>query len=291
MKLYIIGNGFDLSHNLKTRYSDFKLFLEEQGSIESKDFVDKLDSVFDENELWKDFEKILGELDVDDIFNKFECYLQPMDENWKDQYWHDFTYEVSRYMDFTNDIDKWLIKWINNINISEESKKMFDLKSEDLYLSFNYTKTLEELYNIDGQSVLHIHGMINSVDEELILGHNNKYEMAMRGEEVDIRVQEFYSIMEEYFNATFKPTQELIAKHEYFFKSLDKVTEIIVIGHSLSDVDMPYFEKIKDSVCLVDWTITCFEKSDMLWARRQLEKLKIIDYRIICSDTLYEYKN
>ena len=26
-KLYIIGNGFDIAHNLKTRYSDFRCYL------------------------------------------------------------------------------------------------------------------------------------------------------------------------------------------------------------------------------------------------------------------------
>lgn len=63
MKLYIIGNGFDLIHGMKTSYSDFKDWLLSVGYIE---ILEELQSIYkiqenDEFLLWSDFEKALGE--------------------------------------------------------------------------------------------------------------------------------------------------------------------------------------------------------------------------------------
>lgn len=45
--------------------------------------------------------------------------------------------------------------------------------NEDIFLNFNYTTTLESLY--EAQNVTHIHGCRNNCDE-LIIGHNNDSE-------------------------------------------------------------------------------------------------------------------
>ena len=71
MKLYIIGNGFDLMHGMKTSYSDSKDWLLSVGCTE---IVEELQSIYkiQENEecvLWADFEKALGEYDVDVALN------------------------------------------------------------------------------------------------------------------------------------------------------------------------------------------------------------------------------
>ena len=54
--------------------------------------------------------------------------------------------------------------------------------------------------------------------------------------------------IEGYYEQSMKYTSGIIDQNAAFFDSLKDIKRIVVIGHSLADVDMPYFEKIMDSV-------------------------------------------
>lgn len=41
--LYIVGNGFDLAHGLKTKYNDFRNWLEESGF---HSFVNRMEALY-----------------------------------------------------------------------------------------------------------------------------------------------------------------------------------------------------------------------------------------------------
>lgn len=45
-----------------------------------------------------------------------------------------------------------------------------------------------------------------------------------------------------------KNVREFLRINDRFFKSLDGVDKIYIIGHSLGDVDIPYFKKILENV-------------------------------------------
>ena len=67
MKLYIIGNSFDLMRYMKSRYSDLKKRLIMNGHF---DIIEEFQSVFRSKQdndylLWMDFEKAIGEYDID----------------------------------------------------------------------------------------------------------------------------------------------------------------------------------------------------------------------------------
>ena len=57
--LFIIGNGFDLWHNLPTNYKDFYQ--------QYREYLDQIEHYFpnglQEEELWSDFENVLGKFD------------------------------------------------------------------------------------------------------------------------------------------------------------------------------------------------------------------------------------
>lgn len=52
------------------------------------------------------------------------------------------------------------------------------------------------------------------------------------------------SLIENYYDESAKKTNEVLAKNQLYFKSLEDIKNIVVIGHSLSDVDYPYFKEI-----------------------------------------------
>ncbi|AGL03681.1 hypothetical protein Desgi_4443 [Desulfoscipio gibsoniae DSM 7213] len=51
-------------------------------------------------------------------------------------------------------------------------------------------------------------------------------------------------IIEDYYDNSAKKTSDVLAKNQQYFKSLENIRSIVVIGHSLSDVDYPYFKEI-----------------------------------------------
>ncbi len=76
--------------------------------------------------------------------------------------------------------------------------------------------------------------------------------------EADVRVAEGNQIVDSYFSATFKPTTQIIARNQPFFANLKSIRRIFVMGHSLEEVDAPYFAEIIRNIdsSSVRWTIS-----------------------------------
>lgn len=58
--------------------------------------------------------------------------------------------------------------WVNDIEVS--GMRIFDFDSGAKFIIFNYTETLERLYSIPADRILHIHGKAHS-DSGIIVGH------------------------------------------------------------------------------------------------------------------------
>jgi len=151
------------------------------------------------------------------------------------------------------------------------------------FLTFNYTPTLADLYGVPLERTLHIHGASSDDDQELILGHG--WNPAMRKslndrpdiEDVDTRMIEANQILDQYFSATFKPSQQLIAQHQEFFQALDTVTQVTVLGHSLSDVDAEYFRALLavPAVASASWTVACRHNGDAAEKTERVTRLGV----------------
>ena len=55
-----------------------------------------------------------------------------------------------------------------------------------------------------------------------------------------------------------KNTQAVIAENEAFFGNLADVTDVYVLGHSMAEVDLPYFERVRDVVNEGSYGISLF---------------------------------
>lgn len=67
-----------------------------------------------------------------------------------------------------------------------------------------------------------------------------------------------------YDEETTKNTYEIIVNHHTFFASLSNIENIVVIGHSLSIVDYPYFKEIlKSTHNNTNWIISWFGSRDL----------------------------
>ncbi len=66
--LQVIGNGFDLAHGMETSWGDFNKWLKSSDHSDLIYFLEEYVGI--ETDLWKDFEKALGEYSVNDIYEK-----------------------------------------------------------------------------------------------------------------------------------------------------------------------------------------------------------------------------
>ena len=66
--LFIIGNGFDLAHGIKSQYSDFAKWVRQRGNYR---LVQMMEIFFSNNrDFWGDIEKALGEYDEEEIVDR-----------------------------------------------------------------------------------------------------------------------------------------------------------------------------------------------------------------------------
>lgn len=262
-RLIIVGNGFDLFHGINFRYYDFKSFVYENAS---KDFIESIEKYIPTEELWYQFEEALGNLEYEELLEYHRDSLVSYGaDNWSDAYHHEYQYFVDSDLASAKNIPQYLNKWINSIDTDVDRRlKRNYLSPNSLYLSFNYTDTLEHVYGITRSQILYIHGKARD-NINLIVGHGNKslfqkndipdnlsdekYEEFMISMDFgDVRDNEAEDIIKGYFRTTYKDVERLISFNKDFFSSLGCIEEVFVLGHSLSDVDMLYFDTIKNKV-------------------------------------------
>lgn len=265
-KLFIIGNGFDLYHGIDTSYYSFANYLKEN-DYRTYEIVEQY--IIPEIDLWSDLEILLADIDTDSIIDNAEQYLiSYADEEWSDSYHHDYEFEIEKICDaVSKDLLDNFSHWVRQIEI--ENFRRVHLKCIDknaLFLNFNYTNTLQKIYSVSNDRILHIHGSAMNDSSPLILGHGwqrKEYELLSRSndENTDVRVAGGNELIDDLLSRTFKPTKKIICKNKAFFNRLHTVTEVFVLGHSLSEIDKPYFVEILKKVRPdATWTISYYVK-------------------------------
>jgi hypothetical protein len=270
--LYIVGNGFDLHHGIESGYQDFGEYL----ARVDNDTYDHLSRYFSVNEdFWWQFEAQLAHLDTDSLLDNAGQFLASYgEEDWSDASHHDYQYELDRVVEaLSKTLRHRFGQWVRQLEIPQAPSlagRLLPLPRDAKYLTFNYTDTLQCVYGVPDSNVLHIHGAANQVDDQLILGHGWKrspadsFNHGIDHEEADTRVLEGNNIIDEYFSATFKPTDRVIAQHQPFFRSLSDIWTVLVMGHSLSEVDMPYIREVLNHVSNDEtrWQVSFYESSE-----------------------------
>lgn len=281
--LVIIGNGFDLFHGIKSSYWDFKEYLEEMGEDE---FIRALERYIYSDELWSSFECTLGNMDYEAVEENNSCYLLGYgDENWSDSAHHDYQMMISEELSFSDNISAYIKNWILSLQTIRKKKISTNIINQDnIFISFNYTDTLEQTYNIPRERILYIHGKAKE-STELIVGHGDEsmitsmiqkdfsteeeeeaYIEYMEG--YDVRELEAEEIIRGYFRSTYKNVNSIIKNNLSFFNKLHKIRRVYIIGHSLADVDLQYFSFLFDYLTEdIDWIVTYhkeYEKRDFI---------------------------
>ena len=280
---YIVGNGFDLHHGIRSAYKDFGAFVKAHDS-ESYRLIENYFPVDDE--FWSDFEAGLADFDADSLIENASDFLTPYGaEDWKDSAHHDYEFEIERVVRaLSSDLRVHFAAWIRQLTMPDPTSirsRLLRLHTSGTFLTFNYTPTLVTLYGVEPSHVVHIHGSSADADTDLILGHGwnpkdrGSSNDGLNSEDTDTRVANGNRIIDQYFEQTFKPTGRVIAAHRSFFAALRETQQILVMGHSLADVDLPYFSEIIRHVdsTNVRWRISYYHEDHIPRLRRQLVNL------------------
>lgn len=276
--LYIIGNGFDLWHGLPTNYGSFYEF--------AKDSLDELDAYYVADDSvdrrWHDFENYLGKYDHQLLYDEIDD-IDVTSESFRPKDAYGLEDELEEFSEnLVDSIENLFHDWAFDIDLSEAAKKItFD--SPALFLTFNYTNTVQQIYGIADSDVFHIHGS-SKKDDKLIFGHGESREEAPEIDENGDSNRTMFTDAENAakypFYAFQKPVLETINNNRNYFISLRLATRVVVIGHSLNEIDLPYFHEVAKNTIGCNWFVYCYETSDEEHHRSQLIRCGVDASRI-----------
>lgn len=288
-KLFLIGNGFDISHQMKTSYSNFREFLIKKYDLFEYDFdeaiysppesvelpnggieysedevvkfliyiIDQIDN--SEERDWSELEKNLCFLNFDDFFINPEDFL---DKDGDLDFWGNSmrNEDISSNLIIpTSMIQHFFSEWIQSISVENvKSKNKFNelINQCSLFLSFNYTQTLEKIYSVNNDNICYIHGNQN---EEIHFGHGcqiYKYDSYMVNY---LGAENNLSKIDELLR---KDTSKILRNHIDFFNSLNEVEEVYSYGFSYGKVDDLYIKTIIKNINSekVTWYLHDYDK-------------------------------
>ena len=251
-QLFIIGNGFDLWHHLPTSYREFYK--------QNCNYLNQIEHYFDESlqseELWSDFETVLGQFD-ESILIQENDFMDFSGDSFPTQQLYgleDAVYNFSH--EVVDDITKHFTQWIKNIVI-ENAVKQIKFPATAKFISFNYTDTLQRVYDVVEKNVLHIHGAVRQ-SSSLVFGHNNTIVEAT----ADINSYYTDSINNGriVLTALKKPVDKIIEDRlSPWLTNNENLSKITIIGHSLNEIDIEYFKHILNAFPNTFWECFSFD--------------------------------
>ena len=246
--ILFIGNGFDLALNLKTSYKDF--INSPFWPLLDKKFPSKSDGsleweIFSFTEKYRDKETgLVRWIDLENVIYK---YAKRLKENNPISISSEI---VDRNKLFLNILKKAFSEYIRNIvnvsidpKVNKASKEIcsifkgiLEMDSSTVIYSFNYTDTsniFTKYFNWSNPNVTHMHGRINELTSNIILGINDR------------------NIVDKSHRFLLKSHQEGFGSNS-LFDDLHESQNIIFYGMSFGSNDIDYFKDFFNSIILME---------------------------------------
>lgn len=342
-RLIILGNGFDLNYGLPTSYRDnLRLILQQ---IDSQKFRKLNNLYFNQDvEYWSDFESRVGRVlnteflhdDLEDNLNQLyevDVHGYPSEHKlYGDSYtpvdnaiyeaaskrvdletWFKETHSED-FEDFQSYICDGFQKMAYESNLYLEKKlplyKDFNFTEDDYFITFNYTSTLELIYNtISHNRIFHIHGggpeefeLIFGNLEEEIGGDKSTFYTENPNNPRTEYISEYPSNYEDFIDQVNYTQEEIDAYNGFvdtvlrnvnigmvkdlqenelrqFLDNLDdaNIDEIWVFGLSVGKVDVVYLEIINEFFSEARWQFSFFRERSRDPIVENIKKLSFYD--------------
>jgi hypothetical protein len=316
MNLNIIGNGFDLFNGLPSSYYYFGCYLIKN----DYEFYEHICSMYDlkymkmiepaiahdfeyvvEDIFWSDFEKHLGSVSENFIIDKYpdELYLENSDpvelEMNDDKASEVIIDKFTKWVSHTLDLEE-NFRIIESYSNRSNSRLNFD--KNDYFVQFNYTHTLQKIYRVNDLKIHYIHGECG--EEDLIVGHGEQKRLSEIEIKIDSLEDEYdytqessnrineYKCLYRYIDNVKKDVDIHRLGAKRFYSQIRNIDKVIVFGHSLGEVDLPYFQDIRNKWPEAKWEVSYYSCKEIERITQVLEeslKLKNNEYE------LFEFKD
>lgn len=284
-KLFIIGNGFDLEHDLKTEYKDFYNYLMED--YQRSTFINNIEKIVacSSDELWSSFEKNLGNLNLDifmeEVMSERKDFNNDFDYGLLDES-HLINFTIENRISSLHKLDGMVKDWIETIsfkNVTPKKKYQNIFTETSFFINFNYTNTLQEVYGIADEKVFHVHGDVT----DPIMGHgmDGEANYYQKFETIDFATNEFntaiYEQIEQFYNNSRKETYVFSRQMINFIQRMNiEIDEVCIIGHSLGEVDSIYFRELSNYYYDKPWIIYSRYSDEYEVNKDKESKLKLL---------------
>lgn len=295
VKLFIIGNGFDINLGLNTRYRDFYCFLKNK----YPDFLNETGEILwakkETDPLWSYFERELSNIN----FLPFTINDNEFSSNISIEGLYNM--KLNGIFTWKYSLSKYFREWIA-CSYKNPQKKNYGFNENDYFINFNYTPTLEDCFLIKRDHILYIHGKSNEPSEGLIFGHGTDHDMMALYQELNLSKDGFIECtasqlndliaIDTLLNQLRKPVEKIKMNLENWLHTIPKITAVVVLGHSLGEVDLPYFELVHDfSTDSATWNFSYYSESDKDNINEKTRILNIKNHRIGTIDDLLMLPN
>ncbi len=308
--LYIIGNGFDLHHSVKSAFNDFRKWMMKH---DRKTYI-YYEQLCQYDKIWSDFETSMAHVSRDALLEMGHMMIPDKDfDEWSGA-------EFAMISDYpTGEIDciltslrRDLHKWICSVQRPHDyagHKLLIDYNAR--FLTFNYSTFLETEYGIEPERVMHIHGKKSDRYGSLVIGHGEDleelFDMWKRNKKYDklytnnkgrkYRKRDFAykclldphlsllpehealaAAVEGYYRNARKDTAQIIKDHTAYFDDLYDIRHIYVWGFSFAKVDMPYLQRIllaNDKPKELKWHVSYYSPPEIHTFEERLSKIGV----------------
>lgn len=282
--IVIVGNGFDVNHGLPSSYANFKIWL----STNDKELFDFFGRYIDVvGDWWNDFERSLSEIDIPKLIRETPLENRPIDPRLPPSFSHPASWRLDSVH---KAISLKFTEWVKTLD-SAEIKKRIELPEARLYISFNYTDTLERAYGIEENRIVYIHGKASRGDE-LIYGHGkNQFVL-----ENDVMERYHLHRSDDFFvPGTYGTSESELTSHVSYWQKYIRIgcyydvlrpavadaNKVYVYGLSFSEVDYPYLQWIAGRNRDLKWRVSWHTEKDKVRIQETFMALGVKEYEMI----------
>lgn len=265
--IVIVGNGFDVNHGLPSSYANFKEWLRANDKV-LFDFLERYIDIA--GAWWNDFERSLSGINVPQLIS--ETPLEGSQTSTITGLPPSFSHPASwKLDDIHKKVSMRFAEWVRTLD-NVGVKKTIDLPQASLYISFNYTNTLERVYGIKENQIVYIHGKALRGDE-LIFGHGkNQFVL----EKDVMRRYGLYRSEDFYKAGTYGNSEDELTQHVSYWQkyiqlanyydvlrpAVTNANTVYVFGLSFSEVDYPYIQWMAEKNQGLKWLVSWHSEND-----------------------------
>lgn len=270
-KLYIFGNGLDRHYGLNTRTQDFIRHLNNQSIYgECCNAADIFEGL---GVLWSNFEEDIADIDLEQLAEDIVGV-----PNYYSNHEYDRDGVITNVDEYLTSLKDAIFEALKEMMSSAEEDIQYlerdyewNFNNDDIIISFNYTSTLEKVANPINAPILHIHGYFKS-KEQLLLGYKeplttfNQLRFS-NPEDGDYYMEKQLEMINDFYVSLRKEIQ--LKKLKLFLDAIEVIDEVVIIGHSLGGVDIPYLEYIESKFHPSIWRVSYYSDDDAVLVNKE----------------------